>query len=414
VLYAEKVSAALHERRDAFTRQESVFQDEIDAYRAALADLRKAFVARADLTAALDAAQARGERSIGARPAAAYAAWRAAGTPDLPVLPFGTSFEHHADARNWAEHAIAGTTTVAVDGSQIMPWRDASIPVALVQAGIFANPHDPQRPYLKDVRVEVLGRDDLIAPDADSAEDVVLGRQAEELVNLRRFELEARTLAEWMAGWRPQQDDSPPIALLDGSLIVSFALTLPPSYRERYVAAATHLLATSAETRVPLIAYIDNSLAGDLTTMLRVALPERALPRTKRISDALLWNDLLEWGDCTLPFVSARGDVLGAYGEHAAGVAFAYLCASMDRPPARIELPLWLAESDDLARVLAVLRAELIAGGGYPYAIETADAVAVIGLDERQKFYRLFQDFAEDAGIPLNFTRKIRSKARRR
>ncbi len=354
---------------------------------------------------------------MGARPSAAYDAWRANWRAGSPVLPFGRAFAHHEDARAWAERAIAGVTTVAVDGSQIMPWRDASIPVALVQAGIFANPHDAAAPYLKDVVVEALGRDDLATPDADASDDVVLGRQAEEIVNLRRFELEARTLVEWMRAWR-SRDGKPapnaPVALLDGSLIVSFALTLPPFLRERYVKAATELLTASAETRVPLVAYIDNSFAGDLTTMLRVALPDRALPRTKRVNDAVLWGDALAWGDCTVPFVSARGDVLAAYGDERASVAFAYLCASPGHNPARIEMPRWVAESADFARVIDVLRAELIAGGGYPYAIETADAVAVISIEDRQRFYQIFQQFAAESGIPLNFTRKAQSKHRRR
>ena len=45
-------------------------------------------------------------------------------------FPFGREFANHEQARQWAE-CIEGATTVAVDGSQLLPWRDASIPVAL-------------------------------------------------------------------------------------------------------------------------------------------------------------------------------------------------------------------------------------------------------------------------------------------
>jgi len=67
------------------------------------------------------------------------------------------------------------------------------------------------------------------------------------------------------------------------------------------------------------------------------------------------------------------------------------------------------------ARKRARARAmEVIAGNGYPYAIEAADAVAVISQENRAEFYALFQDFAKEAGVPLNFSRKALSKSRRR
>ncbi|MBA3826537.1 MAG: DNA double-strand break repair nuclease NurA, partial [Ktedonobacterales bacterium] len=151
-----------------------------------------------------------------------------------------------------------------------------------------------------------------------------------------------------------------------------------------------------------------------LVGMLRAAFPERALPPTKRVHDGLLWGDHLAWGDATVPWISARGDVLAEYGAQRGGIAFAYLQAATDRPPARIEMPRWVAESDLFPHVLDVLRAELVAGNGYPYAIETADAVAVIGVEDRARFYALFQRFAAEAGLPLTFSRKSVSKSRRR
>jgi hypothetical protein len=414
MLYADLVAAALGEKRAGFTAQEDAFGAALMAYRTALADLGRRYPSRAALETLLDAMTGRG--SIGARPLAAYGTWVAQsgwmGSP--PVVAFGQAFAQHEAARTWAEAIVRGTTTVAVDGSQIMPWRDVSIPVALVQAAIFANPHDPGLPYVKDARVEILGPDDLVAPSLADETELNAQLAADELVNLRRFQLEARTLAEWMRGWHPAPGTPPPLALLDGSLIVSFALRKESPLRSRYIAAVAHLLETSEQTRVPLIAYIDTSFARDLATLLRVAFPELALPNERRITDSLLWGDALAWGDASVPFLSARGDVLAEYGKQAGSIAFAYLRAAADRPPARLEMPRWLAESDLWPRMLDVVRAELIAGNGYPYAIETADAVAVISTEDRARFYRIFQQFAEDAGLPLSFSRKLLSKSRRR
>ena len=39
-------------------------------------------------------------------------------------------------------------------------------------------------------------------------------------------------------------------------------------------------------------------------------------------------------------------------------------------------------------------------GNGYPYAVETADAVAVITMQDRERFYRLLQEFADHKWNP--------------
>ena len=60
------------------------------------------------------------------------------------------------------------------------------------------------------------------------------------------------------------------------------------------------------------------------------------------------------------------------------------------------------------------MRAECVVGTGYPYAlVETADAVAVLTMQDRERFYRLFQEFEEWERLPLRFSRKAASKRER-
>jgi hypothetical protein len=211
------------------------------------------------------------------------------------------------------------------------------------------------------------------------------------------------------------------VGFLDGSLIVSFALKMSPPYRAAYLAAARSLLDASTRCRVPLVAYIDTSYARDLVGMLRrLALDDRApssaaLPPPHGVHDALLWGGALAWGDRSPAFFSARGDLLAeSYGAHKEGIGFVYFQAALDRPPARLEFPRWMLEAGLLDAVLDAVRAEVIAGNGYPYPLESADAVAVITLADRERFYRLFQQFAERRGLALSFSRKALSKSRRR
>jgi hypothetical protein len=94
-------------------------------------------------------------------------------------------------------------------------------------------------------------------------------------------------------------------------------------------------------------------------------------------------------------------------------VGYLYL-KTHDGYPARLELPLWIAEAGRLDTILDWVRGEVIIGSGYPYVIETADQVAVLQADDRYHFYRILQDWAEQQGIHLRLSRKMVSKVRRR
>jgi hypothetical protein len=424
MLYTQKLLTELEHKRDQFAGYQDRYGRQIRAYRDALASLGSRFATAARFRAVQDALliSDQGPLSIGAHPTAEYDRWQALphASDALPALPFGKTFAHHEESRAWAE-CLRGVTTFAVDGSQLPPWRDASVPLALVQAGIFENPHSPPAPYLKDVTTELLPPDELLTADAEVA-DARSGEAlsySTQIVNLRRFELEVRTLIARMQHHAEQpvsakgSDASRVVAFYDGSLIVSFALKMPPHYRDRYVAAARSLLAASETHRIPLIGYIDTSYARDILTMLSALENPGALPETRGLHDALLWQGNLHWGDRTPAFISARDD-LARMGYDGQSVAFVYFQAAADRPPARLEFPHWLLDSGQLDAVLDIVRAEVIAGNGYPYPIEAADAVAVISAIDRAQFYALFQQFAEREGLSFSFSRKALSKTRRR
>lgn len=443
MLYTQKLLAELERKREQLMGYQSRYGEQLASYRAALVALGERYPTAADLAAAqrtLESSTEDAQFSLGARPTEEYDRWQGVassprspsplggkGEPadraGLPALPFGRSFAHHQQAREWAE-CLRGVTTFAVDGSQLPPWRDASVPIALVQAGLFENPHQPPEPYTKDVTTTLLTPDELADAEADTV-DTRTGETlgySQQIVNLRRFELEAETLiarmehhAEAPARANHPEKDALVVALYDGSLIVSFAKKMPPPFKNRYVAAARRMLEASERCRVPLVGYIDTSYARDIVTMLTRLSPKGALPETRGVHDALLWRGALAWGDRTPAFISARDDLASmGYGEQQGDVAFAYFQAARERPPARLEFPRWLLTSGRLDAVLDALRAETIAGNGYPYPLEAADAVAVISAADRAQFYALFQDFAQRSGLNLGFSRKSLSKSRRR
>jgi hypothetical protein len=321
-----------------------------------------------------------------------------------PVVPFRQSWRNHEEARAWARDVLLGVTTIAVDGSQISPSTDLDPPVGAVQVGWFVNRHDPAGSYVKDIYFEVLAPPELAG---DREED---GDYPDWQVNWRRFQGECLRLESYMREHRGT--DPAPVCFFDGSLIVSFAQHMRPERQALYVQAVTRLLATSAECRVPLVAYVDASRAADLVAALDTL--EGRSP-SERISDGAFLRTLLAWGDRTPAWICARDDLVqpreGKYYEQ---VAFVYLKTTADNLPVRIEFPRWILEEGQLERMLDVVRAECVIGNGYPYAIETADALSVITMEDRERFYAAFERFASGEGLPVRFRRKTGSKGARR
>jgi len=136
------------------------------------------------------------------------------------------------------------------------------------------------------------------------------------------------------------------------------------------------------------------------------------------LTDGALLNDVLPaWGDRSPLFVCARPDSLSQNGQadFYRDVVFSYVRLTQERPPARIEMPRWVWEAGRADDMLNLVRAECVVGAnGYPYAAETADAVAVLQLPDRERFYGIFQQFAEAEALTLHQSRKSLSKLARR
>jgi hypothetical protein len=370
-------------------------------------------------------------------------------------------WQNHADARAWARTVLLDQPVIAVDGSQITPSKDFSVPVGAIQIGWFINPHttgesgratgatsdgasgtpsdgeSDQRPphahgnqsyiknaYVKDVAFEVFAPAELASTDDYAQEDEPGGNsgQGEDAlsdwrVNQARFVRECEKLCELMAASAsggPNRSANKPICLFDGSFIVSFVGQMRPSRAAPYLRAVQELLACSQDYGVPLVGYVDTSYSRDFVTLLDLVTGNG---ESLQLGDAALFGSLIsEWGDRTPAFVCARNDALTR--ENRAGfyadVVFTYLRTTANRPPARLEVPRWVLDAGELERVINVVRAECVVGGGYPYAIETVDALAVISQQDRMRFYALFEQFAGRLDLGLTQARKAASKLARR
>jgi hypothetical protein len=398
MLYAAHVARQLIASLDHFR---AFAESEQAAYRA----FDQAVAVLSSLTPDELAVRLEGVARAGALPSEEWA-----GSTEL-VVPFATALHDHRAARIWALDRISGIRTLAVDGSEIKPTKDYSLPLAAVQVAWFENPHLPSGHYVKDVSFQIVHPDELIEEHADGFGIV------DQLLALRRFQAEVNKLIERMnaiaeAGF----NGPPPVAFFDGSLVVSFAGAMLQDLGTGYISAICRLLAASEDTRVPVVGYIDTSMAKDLGTMLGVL---GDLPAGHRVPDSRIVNSRVVWGDRTRALVCARDDVLGRYTTDdgqtfAREICFTYLKTNQFAAPARIDFPRWILRDGLLDHVVDVVRAEVIIGNGYPYCIETADQCAVLGSLDREHFYRVVQDFASSEGLNLRIVPKAASKRRRR
>jgi len=398
-----RVINALEVKRDRFSGYQGTVHERARTLDGALEQM--AFLSRAELEARLKATNV---ARPGALPTKEHDNVHAA------VVKFDADWHSHEEARKWAKQVLRDRPTFAVDGSQIPHSRDFSIPVAAIQIGWFENPHSPSQTYTKDLFFEVLTPDELTTYEEntdtlDPTADV--GAFPGILVNLRRFEGECHRMVTYMQ--ERANCDPKPLCFFDGSLVLSFARHLSPQLRQGYLDSLVNMLRTSQATGVPLVGYVDTSYARDLVTMLTLV---SGLPTPAHLSDGVLLHSRMRWGDRSQLYWCARDDeVLQLYEEQVGRIAFAYLKTGTMSPPARVEFPGWVLE--DQARVehiFDLIRAECIVGNGYPYVLETADAVAVISTEDRQRFYAIFQQFAKKEGLALCYSRKARSKAIRR
>lgn len=382
-----QIQAILQNKRTHFETFEKGQKSSLDMYQMAWKDLCQTPANK------LDTWLAKQHGTIGARPLESL--------QTQGICRSGLQWSNREHSLQWVNDHLTGVTTFAVDGSQIFPSKDLSPPIALVQIGWFENPHTSDADYTKDIELDVMTPRDLELGDTSKPLD--------RLVNKHRFKMEIRRLVEYI---EQVSDPEHCLVFFDGALVATFADAYEDEDRKDYVEALVSLLKASEEYRVPLVGYVDTSSAHDLTTLLEHhSASVAAMPK---VTDAQMLNRYMQWGDCTAIFQCDRTGILSEYGDHhKKRITFTYLKTNQGYP-ARIEMPRWMHEAGITDRVLNWVRAEIIVGGGYPYAIETADQTAVLQANDRQIFFRILQDWANQEELQLRWSRKMMSKLRRR
>jgi hypothetical protein len=408
MLYRQHLISELHARRESFVTFERAWSTEVRDYARRLRALAGRSAAEIKSATEVEGKRHRPNALPGAELEGVGA----------PVVTFAARWRSHEEARRWALQALQGRVTCAADGSQLLPGREISLPVAAVQVAAFENPHTSDgRGYRKEAHFELVTPDELLATDGGKI-------TAADIVGLRRFALELRVLSEFMErqrGWR-ERKERVPVALFDGTLLISAAqIRTESNFPVKYIEAVARAVQLSRETQVPIVGFVDQSYARDLVSLLDALAGDAR--RSSFVYDAQVLHAgsdhdeplLASWGDRTIfCYCQREGLTQAFYDGDKSLVGFLYLQTTGEGTPARLDVPTWVYEAGLLDEVLDAVRAECVVGNGYPYALETADEAAYISGRDRAQFMRALQEFAAREQVGFQVARKAISKAHRR
>lgn len=399
-MYKELLSKELNARRRDFAEFAAVQAEEAEIY-----------LSRLEKIAALADRDLRLKSAInpGAIPSREFA------ESQYFSVPFQKQWNNHEESREWAAEVLSKRITFAADGSQVYLQKETSLPVGAVQIGWFQNPHDADAAYERGADFQILTPRDLLEHQEEPL-------NPETRIGERRFHAEIERIREFVierAGWK-ERGERMPVAFLDGTLLVSFSLP-QTKFQQGFLERLHELVRSSGKSRVPVVGYIDRSFARDIIAMIgffEETPVETSLYDATLLSTATAKHEkiLKKWGDRSV-FCLAKRRGLETFLDPASGepqVGFSYLQTSIDSAPARLDIPAWVHREGMIEEVIDVVRAECVVGLGYPYALESADATALISGADRELFIAALREFAGQEGLDFSVSRKNASKARRR
>lgn len=223
----------------------------------------------------------------------------------------------------------------------------------------------------------------------------------------------------------------PTLALVDGSLILwGQTIQAYPDYISQILITETFLPALDRIKNItlshPLIlaGYISLPASTGVADGLRLSIcpyePVSCdyhcghLERGKRECDSIggfldrdLFSHFLQPGQRSDLFVSTSSIVREYYRDH--GISFYYL--NTGEEIARIEVPKWVAENEDLLNLShSLILDQCQKGLGYPVAIMEAHEQAVISQHDRELFRQMIEETLEKEHISVYTSQKTRSK----
>ncbi len=303
-------------------------------------------------------------------------------------------------------------TALATDGSQIPLDRHAAALCFLLNVGKIALHYGSgERPLLASEATLHYKDEDVFQTDA-TGDPVPL---SDKIIANRRLLAESAALAVLIA----QNHDRHALALVDDPLILWTPQGESEAEQRKVVDEFCAMLEAARQARVPVAGYVSRPGHKDVVGALRLTLCPAGCPHDAArpcaalagLTDAALFAALLPRPGDRSPVFGSASRVLSFYPD-AQKIAFFYLNAGDE--VARVEVPQWVADDDELlARTHLLCHDQARKGQGYPVALAEAHERAVVRGPERDAFFRLVEAAFVRERVPASVTRKALAKRTR-
>jgi len=288
-------------------------------------------------------------------------------------------------------------TVIGADGSTIPPDRHGAALYYVINIGSLVYRHGsgetPEArsiPYLGYTEEELFEGTTLVSGN---------------LLDVRRDQAEIWHLAERVEA----EPEGPTLALVDGTLLLWVLENLPPDWRKEKVQRYLDALTQIRKQGAAVAGFISRPRHAEVSRLLLLAHLSGNAEKVQEaergrlpLPDRTVFADLPPGGRSAL-FASPSGVNQTYYVSAGHEVWFFYVnVAAEGEDPviARVEVPVWVARSDDL---LALVHAGVVAqsriAGGYPYALARADELAYISGPERQRLQEMVETALLRAGL---------------
>ncbi len=284
-------------------------------------------------------------------------------------------------------HSIA-----ASDGSQIVPDKQEIVLCYLLNAAsIVLHYGTGARPQARSVPKLYYRDEDLFKKI--NGKKVRIG---DKQVGMNRTRLESDEL-----GYAIQQidEETPAVAMWDGSLIRWEWDSEPTDYKKSILAEYLSVFYAARQRRIPIAGYISDPKSSDFVNSMRIMLCDqdsvncdmckygdderKPCDALGRLIDASIYSERLSDGSRSILFRSSS-KILREYGDH-------YIWAfylNVGREIVRIEVPEWVAMDEELLnRTHALCYDQASKGRGYPVALSEAHEHAVVRSADSSAFY---------------------------
>ena len=302
-------------------------------------------------------------------------------------------------------------TAIATDGSQIPLDRHAAASCYVINVGEIAIHYGTgDRPHL-------FSNAELFFKDSDLLAGNDFGFINEQTLGTRRTIAECEAARKLIVAHANRESA---IALMDGTLILWAQEAERDDEKQKAIAAFMGLLNDAQSHAMPIAGYLSRPGSREVVNALRVTLctctpvacnPCAVSPRPcdalNRLTDAQLFRRTLGSGQRSGLFES-KSKVIDSY-EPEHRIAFYYI--NVGSEIARVEVPMWVARSDELLhRTHALIMDQAAKGQGYPITLLEAHEQAIVRGPEREAFQRLVESALIRSNLPITHSRKSLAK----